>query len=343
MEQQNLQIFAYEKMEDGIRIWRCFSYDTRAVIPKSLEGLPVTEIGPYAFSAHMDEKEFQEGLACGRIHIYNPYRQTNASDAEETGKELLQKRGLWGERLEEIVLSDRIVRVGRYCFYNCENLKGISFGGQVQDWGSGAFTGCHQVKKISVVMEEGEVSTLKDVLAELREELCVEYQTARGAYAKLYFPEYYEEGVENTPARILETHVHGSGLYYRNCFVQRKFHFQEYDSRFAYAKAQESTAFLIRLVTARLRFPYQLSEGARERYEIYVREKIRDFAAAAIEERNFEEVKWLAENFGREKEELLDAMIELSGGHQNIEIISYLMNFKHEVFGKKKKRRGFEW
>lgn len=30
-----------------------------------------------------------------------------------------------------------------------------------------------------------------------------------GQEAKLLFPEHYEEAVENTPARILETHHHG--------------------------------------------------------------------------------------------------------------------------------------
>ena len=36
--------------------------------------------------------------------------------------------------------------------------------------------------------------------------------------AKLIFPEHYEEAVENTPARIVETHYHGSGGDYRQCF-----------------------------------------------------------------------------------------------------------------------------
>lgn len=61
--------------------------------------------------------------------------------------------------------------------------------------------------------------------------------------ARLMFPEFYEEGVENTPARILETHVHGSGILYRNCFQGRKIDFYQYDNAFPHAMAQESGEF----------------------------------------------------------------------------------------------------
>ncbi len=38
------------------------------------------------------------------------------------------------------------------------------------------------------------------------------------------------------------TEVHGSGLYYRNCF-RGKNYFLEYDKRFEMARAQESSDF----------------------------------------------------------------------------------------------------
>lgn len=49
------QSFAYEIKKDSAVIRRCFSLDTKAEIPKQLDGYPVTEIAPYAFSAHLDE------------------------------------------------------------------------------------------------------------------------------------------------------------------------------------------------------------------------------------------------------------------------------------------------
>lgn len=342
---ENIQAFAYEIGKNGAKIWRCFSRDTRAVVPEYIGELKVTEIMPYAFSGHMDEEELQRGLSQGKIKVFSPL---------ESGESKDRRLALCGDRLEEIVLSQGIVRIGRYCFYNCENLKSIRFTDSVRDWGSGAFTGCHQVKRISILMENGETSTLKDVLAELHEELCVEYELKNQpadenecqgeknmSYAKLYFPEYYEEGVENTPARILETHVHGSGLYYRNCFLQRQFNFQEYDSRFVYARAQESFDFLAHMAMARLRFPYKLSDAGRKRYESYVREMSHEFAAVVIKEREISSVKWLAELAGTESEELTDCMVELAGKSGYAEGMSWLMDFKHRKFGGAKKKRRF--
>ncbi len=65
------------------------------------------------------------------------------------------------------------------------------------------------------------------------------------------------------PARILMTRVHGSGLYYRNCFDQKNFNFAEYDRRFRDAKPVESGAFLADLALGRRMFPYKLADTAR--------------------------------------------------------------------------------
>ena len=46
-----------------------------------------------------------------------------------------------------------------------------------------------------------------------------------GYVASLVFPEFYVEGVENTPARILEERIHGTGMKYRNCFKGKVFDF----------------------------------------------------------------------------------------------------------------------
>ena len=52
---------------------------------------------------------------------------------------------------------------------------------------------------------------LKEILSEVGEEL--QGTPLWGNPRRpCWCPEYYEEGVENTPARILMTEVHGSGL-----------------------------------------------------------------------------------------------------------------------------------
>ena len=68
----------------------------------------------------------------------------------------------------------------------------------MRDWGQGAFTGCHRVRELDYRIMPGQVSCMKEVLSELHEQLLVTYRD-EGGYARLLFPEYFEEGVENTP------------------------------------------------------------------------------------------------------------------------------------------------
>ena len=217
-------IYSYEVTEGGIVITGYDGGEEAAEVPAFLEGKPVTQIGPYAFS---------------------------------------------GRPVRSLSLPPGITRMGRYALYNCGNLEELSFYGRLKDIGAGAFTGCHRIRSICLTPEEDGTSALRDVLMEVSEELEVECRYGREK-ALLLFPEFYEEVVENTPARIIEHHTHGSGMFYRNCFENRRLRFHEYDSRFPYAVGQESEALLLRLVTARLRYPYMLSPDSRETYLSYL-------------------------------------------------------------------------
>ncbi len=92
------------------------------------------------------------------------------------------------------------------------------------------------------------------------------------AEARLIFPEYYEESVENTPARILFIETHGCGHRYRYCFSGRTFQFGAYDELFPHAQVQEPEELVTELALGRLMFPVELSAAAGERYRAYVRE-----------------------------------------------------------------------
>ncbi len=174
-----------------------------------------------------------------------------------------------GSKITALSLPSTVRKMGKYALYQCNALEEFHFWNGLMDFGAGAFTGCHRIRRIGIDFEGEEISGLRDVLMEVPEELMVEYRAGLET-AVLWFPEFYEEGVENTPARIIESHTHGSGLLYRNCFVSRKLQFSEYDNRFPYALGQENRRFLGALVSARLRFPYGLSTEARHTYEAYL-------------------------------------------------------------------------
>ena len=148
MEQrQKNKEFEIKVNGDSAIILRCFSYGESAVIPREIDGYRVTEIAPYAFSAHMDHPP-----------------------EEETGQD-----ALCGERLEEIVLPDTIEKIGRYAFYNCRNLKRLKFSTDIRDIGAGAFTGCHQIEKMDVTVVPEKRSCFRELLIEIGEEQEVMY------------------------------------------------------------------------------------------------------------------------------------------------------------------------
>ena len=192
-----------------------------------------------------------------------------------------------GKTCSTIRIPGGVKKIGRYGFYNCRKLETLSFSSDFTNLGSGAFTGCHHIRNIEVEMRSEE-SGLKEVLSEVREEVCVRLTGIMKAV--LWFPEYYEEGVENTPARILMTHVHGSGLYYRNCFQGKRFHFPEYDRRFEHALAQESPDFLREMVYGRLFCPLELTDEARRQYESYLWENYERIAVDFIRQKRAEEL-----------------------------------------------------
>lgn len=291
---QVTQEYAYEIINGSAVVWRCFSRTTKAVIPSEIDGYPVTSVAPYAFSSHMDEKlMIGKKLTSlqGKVNNYKSVSQESHKVCIEVSKESeimsdhqedrLKDTSfnsfaldvLCGDQLEEVVLPNSVKRVGRYCFYDCKNLNKLSFTDALIDWGSGAFTGCHQIEKLEVNMYQSEKTTLKDLLVELPEPVEVDYRfisDTNGYYAKLIFPEYYEEGVENTPARLINLTIHGSGMRFRNCFEQRRFLFEEYDKHFRFAGFQEKFEVVASLAEGRLCYPYALKEEYKMVYEDYL-------------------------------------------------------------------------
>ncbi len=240
-------MFDYEIVNQFVRICDYTGEDSRVEIPGEIDGLPVREIGAYAFSSK------------GITHL---------------------------------TLPETVEKIGRYAFYNSGQLAQVSFYSSIEDLGAGAFTGCHNVKCFQVQIVPEKPSCLKEFLSEISEEICVDYRDGE-QFARLMFPEFYEEGVENTPARIIESHTHGSGIHYRNCFIRKEFQFEEYDKRFTMAMHRESFAFNLELVLGRLQYPYRLSEAAEEVYKEFLMEHFEEALQYLTEKKELEKMSFL--------------------------------------------------
>ncbi len=306
------QEFIYEIKNEEICIRECYSRGNVAIIPEEIDGYPVTELDAYAFSV-------------GAVRAFG-----TISVDEYQGLPRLA-----GERLEEIIIPKTVKRVGRYAFYNCKNLYRLEFFNSLVDLGAGAFTGCHKVREIMVHFENGKESRLREFLVDLAEEQVVTFCYEDGE-AKVLFPEYYEESIENTPARNLEVFTHGSGMMYRNCFVKKELDFQLYDERFGWAVGKESPETLFTLIFFRLLHPYQLSEKAKGKYLHYLKENLQKCASWAAVSQRENELEFLTEHCVISAEQM-DIVINEANKYGQTVVLSSLMDQKRQKFGVKRK------
>ena len=320
--------FLYEETAAGIRILRSFGEDPSVVLPEIVEGKPVTELGPYTFSDHIDQKDLEKAIETGRF----------CREDGETADGADENLSVSGEKVSEVFLPETLKKIGRYAFYNCRKLKKIALGGACMDVGAGAFTGCHQVEEIRITVQSDGTSALREILTELPETIRVDWKK-EGLKGVFWFPEFFEEGVENTPARILENHIHGSGLRYRNCFAWNSLNIREYDELFPYAKAWEEEGVVLKMALGRLLFPVELGEKAEEHYLSHIREHLVEAARILTEEKDYRSLGALLERVKPDRE-ALEQLLSMAQEQKDMEAVSLFMDRLHQ--NTKIKRKVFE-
>ncbi|MBQ8856643.1 MAG: leucine-rich repeat protein [Lachnospiraceae bacterium] len=243
--------------------------------------------------------------------------------------------------LKIIDLPKEIEVIEDYAFYRCLALEEIHLYAGIKRLGCGAFMGCKKLKKIVIKDVEDDIYFLTEILYDFQYEVEVELYYKDGTLVKLTFPEYYEESVENTPARIIDIVFHGSGYKYRQCIRNRQMNFEKYDGLFSYAIAQEFTPTCIKIALNRLSTPVGLKETARERYLEYLREQSKEVAKQICKDDNLEILGVLAEA-GYFREDLLREFQDKASAMGRAEMASYLLNYRMEHFKPKKKSFDFD-
>ena len=250
---------------------------------------------------------------------------------------------LCGRRLKAVVLPDALAAIGNYAFYGCDNLKTVSFPASIRRIGSGLFNSC---PALSVLVFRQAVSAapsappatpalLQEVLRTVNHEVEVRLQDPSGQDAvRLLFPEYYEEPKENTPARIIEIIWHGTGYQYRQCFLQRKLQYSQYDSLLPAADAQEMPQTLVRLCLDRLITPAELSRVHLESYVSCLRKQPDALWTFLLADQETDLTDWLRvlERSGYFTEERLDQMIDQASSAGRADASVYLMDLRRRMF-----------
>ncbi len=317
-------LFEFKEKNGGACVTKLLAPGAVCVVPEVLDGLPVTELADKVFS---------------------------------------------GSAVEKVYLPRTLIRIGRYEFYGCEKLQEIHFYGSLREVGGGVLTGCRNIKSLTVHMDTAEESALRDFVTEINERVMVhvfmqdgqnrrmigvdtgfertaltsdilEKENGETECARLIFPEYYDEAVENTPARITVSNIHGTGQKYRYCFEGRKFRFDRYDKLFVYEKVEESVLMASKIAVNRLRYPKGLWESAKREYEKFLLENLYEVLLGSLEDP--ETVKWLAGQYlTPEKnpltaEEISGLITEVSKRHLP-EFSGMFMEIQRKKFGVKKK------
>ena len=343
--------YAYEIKPDGtVRLLRAYGRENVVILPEKIGDRYVTETAAYMFSAHRD------GEPEGALYWEGEVKMAETDDPEKRWDILEQvwraenwtaceeendsPKPICGPELSCIVFPDSVRQIGRYQFYNCEGLRTMRIPTTLCDIGGGAFNGCRKVQDLVVRVFVGKKSGLREILTELNETLTVHYYEEDGVpheSARLLFPEYFEEAIENTPARQLVTEVHGCGHRYRYCFQNTHFVYSEYDRLFFWVKEQESVKLGAELAIDRLRFPRQLSEKTRADYRSYLKERWPEVTAFLVKRDDPAMVRYLAEDEETSAEEL-DLLTRAAQGEGRTGMVSDLMGIRHRRFAPKRHR-----
>ena len=295
----------YEETLDGISVRRCYGLDGIVQIPDRIDGKPVTGLEGYLFSETV------------RGRGVPPHEYEGEPE-------------LCGSQVKELVLPRYAKRIGAYAFYNCSGLRKLSCQSTVDDWGAGVFTGCTGIASLDICVREEGKSCFREILSELRQTLDVDYRREDGTLlAKLVFPEYFEESVENTPARIIMREMHGCGHMYRYCFDGTRFDVGEL---FPHVTVQEKPELVTRLALYRLYWPWGLKEEAAKAYQDYIAAHAGD-AAEGILKRGERDILGLMARSGFMGRDGLGQMLDAASRGGNAADAALLMDIKHERFG----------
>ncbi len=152
-------VFRLEQKEDG---WIITSYqgpDQRELtVPNSVDGHPVSGIGPEAFAGmeHLESLVLSEGIgeigssafsACGKlksIQFPRSLKTLGTGDAKRS-------RGVFDcTAVEELDLPGGLQYIGVRAFLRCGNLRRVTMGAQVREIGREAFAFCTSLTDLSL-------------------------------------------------------------------------------------------------------------------------------------------------------------------------------------------------
>lgn len=256
----------------GVELVRVLTADREVTLPDTVEGLPVTALGPLAFDFSEEEKPQGEQLrmTCG------------LGGAEMDNKQLTH-----------ITLPATLHRVGDYAFYNCSELREVRLSEKIEHWGNGVFMNCQLLNTVFIHAANDRAESVYYFANEFSRELDITVEYPEGSSARLIFPSYAESYQENISARCFQYEVQGPGYPYHSMFKDRALVLKDYDRLWPTLLATEHDPdCAMRMAWYRLRFPRELALDAKEAYLEFLRRNARTVIAWLLIQRDMRGLAW---------------------------------------------------
>ena len=331
-----LEVIEYIQHQDAVMVSRCFGSGEILELPGEIAGFPVTGLADHVFAAEASYKLRKEqkltAVQNAQTGKWEPGTMMRADPAQALCAGLLQ----------EIALPDTITYVGEYAFYGCRNLKSLYLPSNLKQLGSGVFTACNHLEEIYF---RGDADCMRDIIGDLSYEIEVVLENPDGSVKyRLLFPEYYEDSIENTPARIIEIKFEGTGYRYRQCFTGTQVDLARYDSLFYSASVQELSGTVQKMAFDRLCYPFMLSKDAKENYLAYLKEHAGETAQFCLDHqlvnsragKNTAQLLLCLCEYGYFDEERLNRFLDKAGREGDPETVSFLMDYRRTHFRKQR-------
>ena len=231
------------------------------------------------------------------------------------------------EDLLSVELPATIDTLGRYAFYNCKNLRSMSLYDRVEDYFDGVIKQCQSLSEITLHQERDSFSVMKELLADNDRRLTF---TVEPVGLRLTFPAYVYDFVEDVEARVLHHKIEGSGYPYRECVTRKGVDLLAYDRLFSHVISDDYEAAIM-VALNRLRYPVELEEAAKEKYEQYLEQNACIVLLKLIEQECSEEIRYLCDACLITKDALEDGLHEAADKKLSA-ITAILMEYQRQHF-----------
>ena len=135
----------------GVTLLRAETWDSRAVIPETVGGRPVTAIGHHAFTPGRAAPAGEQlRITCGPV----------SGEPDNA-------------RMTELVLPRTVESVGDYALYNCAGLKTLELHDTAVRWGGSVFMNCRLLDTFILHLADEKARLLSYFAGELTRELDV--------------------------------------------------------------------------------------------------------------------------------------------------------------------------